>query len=84
MLAVTGLLQPQLEARITETNTYLEQHSQGKVAISLFNGLRAFVVTGPSKSLVGLVNNLKKGRAESGKDQSKVTCDPLRLSRPHC
>jgi len=72
MLAVTGLLQDQLEAKIEETNQYLEASDKGRVDISLFNGLRAFVVTGPPASLVGLVNNLKKGKAESGKDQSRI------------
>ena len=72
MLAVTGLLQPILEAKITETNTFLEANGKNKVGISLYNGLKAFVVTGPSASLVGLVNNLRKGKAESGKDQSKT------------
>lgn len=72
MLAVTGLLQSQLEASIKETNQFLEQSGKGAIGISLYNGLRAFVVTGPPTSLVGLVNNLKKHKAESGKDQSKV------------
>lgn len=72
MLAVTGLLQSQLEAKIKETNQHLEASGKGGVDISLYNGLRAFVVTGPPASLVGLVNNLKKGKAESGKDQSKI------------
>lgn len=72
MLAVTGLLQPALEAKIKETNAYLTAHGKGTVGISLFNGQKAFVVTGPPASLVGLVNNLKKGKAESGKDQSKI------------
>jgi malonyl CoA-acyl carrier protein transacylase len=72
MLAVTGLLQPALDAKITETNSFLSAHGKGTVHISLFNGLKAFVVTGPPASLVGLVNNLKKGKAESGKDQSKI------------
>lgn len=72
MLAVTGLLQDQLEAKIEETNQYLEASNKGRVDISLFNGLRAFVITGPPASLVGLVNNLKKGKAESGKDQSRI------------
>lgn len=74
MLAVTGLLQSQLEPKIKQTNAYLEEAGKGKVEISLYNGARAFVVCGPPASLVGLVNNLKKNKAESGKDQSKVRC----------
>jgi malonyl CoA-acyl carrier protein transacylase len=73
MLSVTGLLQSDLEKKIAETNAHLEAENRGTVGISLFNGLKAFVVTGPPASLVGLVKGLRKGKAESGQDQSKVT-----------
>ncbi|KAJ7808688.1 fatty acid synthase beta subunit [Mycena olivaceomarginata] len=39
---------------------------------SLHNGPRAFVVTGPARSLYGLVTHLRKVRAPSGLDQSKT------------
>lgn len=81
MLAVTGLLLSQLEPRIKETNQHLEANGRGKIEVSLFNGLRAFIVCGPPASLVGLVNNLKKNKAESGKDQSKVGTIQLSTAR---
>lgn len=80
MLAVTGLLQSQLEPVIKQTNAFLDdaESSKGRaVKISLFNGNKAFIVTGPPASLVGLVSNLKKNKAESGKDQSKVRADQV-------
>ncbi len=36
------------------------------------NGLKAFVVTGPAHALWGLVTSLRKVKAPSGLDQSKV------------
>lgn len=84
MLAVTGLPLAPLEKKIAEVDKHLRasaagaglQNAKGReageVQVSLFNGPKAFVVTGHPKSLVGLVNALRKGKAESGKDQSKV------------
>jgi malonyl CoA-acyl carrier protein transacylase len=84
MLAVTGLLQSELERKIAETNKHLEAENRGTVGISLFNGLKAFTVTGPPASLVGLVQGLRQGKAKSGQDQSKVRVvrpSPLLFSR---
>ena len=84
MLAVTGLPLGPLEKKIAEVDKHLRASAAGagvqdargrdagEVQVSLFNGPKAFVVTGHPKSLVGLVNALRKGKAESGKDQSKV------------
>jgi fatty acid synthase subunit alpha, fungi type len=70
MLSVTGLLQEELAIYINKTNQYLSDNS--KLQVSLHNGPRAFVVTGPPKALFGLVVNLRKIRAPPGLDQSKV------------
>ncbi|KAG8840624.1 3-oxoacyl-[acyl-carrier-protein] synthase, partial [Serendipita sp. 411] len=70
MLGVTGLALGVLEKHINATNKYLPTNS--RMAISLFNGPRAFVVTGPARSLYGLVTSLRKIRAPSGLDQSKI------------
>jgi len=70
MLSVTGLSLKELEPHITKTNKHLPAVSQ--IFVSLHNGPRAFVVTGPSKSLFGLVTSLRKVKAPSGLDQSKV------------
>lgn len=73
MLAVTGLELPALEKKIAEVNGFVKAEGrEPSVGVSLFNGSKAFVVTGYAKDLVGLADGLRKGRAESGKDQSKV------------
>lgn len=70
MLSVTGLALKELDPHIKKTNSHLDKQSQ--LHVSLHNGPRAFVVTGPAKALYGLVTNLRKIRAPSGTDQSKV------------
>lgn len=70
MLAVTGLPLRDLQKFINKTNAHLPDNS--KLFVSLHNGPRAFVITGPARALYGLVTNLRKIRAPSGLDQSKV------------
>lgn len=70
MLAVTGLSLKDLEKHIKSTNVHLAENSQ--IGVSLHNGPRAFVVTGPARALYGLVTSLRKVRAPSGLDQSKT------------
>lgn len=73
MLAVTGLDLASLEKKIKEGNAIVVGDGrEATVAVSLFNGSKAFVVTGSPKDLVGLSDRLRKGRAPAGKDQSKV------------
>ncbi|KAJ6512975.1 fatty acid synthase [Mycena sanguinolenta] len=70
MLSVTGLQLAELAVHIKKTNTHLAENAQ--LSVSLHNGPRAFVVTGPARSLFGLVTHLRKVRAPSGLDQSKT------------
>ena len=70
MLSVTGLALDVLEKHIKDTNKHLPWNS--KLAVSLYNGPKAVVVTGPAKALYGLVTSLRKIRAPTGLDQSKV------------
>ncbi|KAJ3517947.1 hypothetical protein NLJ89_g178 [Agrocybe chaxingu] len=70
MLSVTGLSLMELEPHIIKTNKHLSANSQ--LYISLHNGSKAFVVTGPPKALFGLVTSLRKVKATSGLDQSKI------------
>ena len=70
MLSVAGLTLKDLEPHVKKTNTHLPENSQ--LEISLHNGPRVFVVTGPPRALYGLVTNLRKVRAPSGLDQSKT------------
>ena len=70
MLLITGLQLKDLEGHIAKTNKHLPENSQ--IGVSLHNGPKAFVVTGPPRALYGLVTNLRKVRAPGGLDQSKV------------
>lgn len=70
MLSVVGLLLKELSPHIEKTNKYLPENSQ--LGVSLHNGNKAFVVTGPARALHGLVTSLRKIRAPSGLDQSKI------------
>ncbi|GLB40343.1 putative protein with domain of unknown function (DUF1729) [Lyophyllum shimeji] len=70
MLSITGLNLKDVESHIKKTNAHLPVNSQ--LQISLHNGPRAFVITGPARALHGLVTNLRKVRAPSGLDQSKI------------
>ena len=79
MLTVVGLNLKDLERHVTATNKHLADNS--KLCISLHNSNRAFVVTGPSRALRGLVTALRKVRAPSGLDQSKV---PFSKRKPVC
>jgi fatty acid synthase subunit alpha, fungi type/fatty acid synthase subunit beta, fungi type len=70
MLAVSGLTLKALKVHIDSTNLHLPTNS--KLFVSLNNGPKNFVVTGPSRALYGLVTALRKIRAPTGLDQSKV------------
>jgi fatty acid synthase subunit alpha, fungi type len=70
MLSVQGLILKELQQQISKTNKYLPENSQ--LSVSLHNGPRTFIVTGPPRALYGLVTNLRKIRAPNGADQSKV------------
>jgi fatty acid synthase subunit alpha len=77
MLAVTGLALKDLEPHIKKTNVHLPANSQ--LHVYLHNGPRAFVPTGPARALYGLVTNLRKIRAPSGLDQSKMLFSQRKL-----
>ena len=70
MLSVTGLSLNELQPHISKTNKHLPEASQ--LFVSLHNGPKAHVITGPSKALFGLVTSLRKVKAPTGADQSKV------------
>ncbi len=70
MLSVTGLSLNELQLHISKTNKHLPETSQ--LFVSLHNGPKAHVITGPSKALFGLVTSLRKVKAPAGADQSKV------------
>lgn len=70
MLSVAGLLLKDLEVHVKQTNSHLPENSQ--LQISLHNAQKVFVVTGPPRALYGLVTSLRKIKAPSGLDQSKI------------
>ena len=70
MLLVAGLALKDLEKHVASTNKHLPENSQ--LRVSLHNAPKAFVVTGPARALYGLVTHLRKVRAPSGLDQSKI------------
>jgi len=67
MLSITGLSLKELEPHIAKTNKHLPSISQ--LFVSLNNRPEAFVVTGPSKALFGLVTAPEENQ---GLAQSKV------------
>jgi fatty acid synthase subunit alpha len=69
-LSVNGFLLKDLQPHISKTNKYLPDNSQ--IGVSLHNGPRNFIITGPPRALYGLVANLRKIRAANGSDQSTV------------
>jgi len=70
MLSIAGLSLKELQPHVNKTNQHLPANSQ--LHVSLYNGPKTFVVTGPPKALFGLVTSLRKVRAQIGLDQSKT------------
>ncbi|ODQ66250.1 S-acyl fatty acid synthase thioesterase [Nadsonia fulvescens var. elongata DSM 6958] len=70
MLSVSNLSRKQLETFIDATNRHLPKEKH--IVISLVNGPRNLVVTGPPQSLYGLNLALRKAKAVTGLDQNRV------------
>lgn len=77
MLSVRDLSREEVEKFIKSTNEHLpaEKH----VAISLVNGGRNLVVSGPPESLYGLNLNMRNHKAPSGLDQARVPYSERKL-----
>ncbi|KAK9446830.1 acyl transferase domain-containing protein [Limtongia smithiae] len=77
MLSVRDLVKSQVQKYVDQTNSHLapEKH----VSISLENGARNFVVTGPPQSLYGLNLSLRKVRAPAGLEQNRVPFSQRKL-----
>ncbi|KAK9464500.1 acyl transferase domain-containing protein [Lipomyces arxii] len=77
MLSVRDLVKSQVQKHVDLTNSHLptEKH----VTISLENGARNFVVTGPPQSLYGLSRSLRKSRAPTGLEQNRVPYSQRKL-----
>ena len=70
MLSVRDLSRTALQEHIDTTNHHLPQDRH--IAISLINSARNFVVTGPPISLYGLNVRLRKVKAPTGLDQTRI------------
>ena len=70
MLSVRDLPRSALQEHIDTTNHHLPQDRH--IAISLSNSARNFVVTGPPISLYGLNLRLRKVKAPTGLDQTRI------------
>ena len=70
MLSVRDLARGALQEHINTTNHHLPEDRH--IAISLINSARNFVVTGPPMSLYGLNLQLRKVKAPTGLDQTRI------------
>lgn len=70
MLSVRDLTREAVQTHIDTTNQHLPEHRH--IAISLSNSARSFVVTGPPMSLYGLNLRLRKVKAPTGLDQTRI------------
>ena len=70
MLSIRDLSRKQVQEHIDATNQYLPEDRH--IAISLVNSARNMVVTGPPISLYGLNLQLRKVKAPTGLDQTRI------------
>lgn len=77
MLSVRDLTITQVEKFIEQTNSHLPKEKH--IAISLVNGARNLVLSGPPESLYGFNLNLRNQKAPMGLDQSRVPFSERKL-----
>ncbi|CAL9729237.1 fatty acid synthase subunit beta [Monosporozyma unispora] len=77
MLTISNLSQEQVQTYIDETNSHLP--SEKHVVVSLVNGARNLVVSGPPQSLYGLNLVLRKAKAPAGLDQARIPYSERKL-----
>lgn len=77
MLSIRDLSEPQVQAFIDKTNAHLPKERH--VVVSLVNGARNLVVSGPPQSLYGLNLALRKAKAPSGLVQSRIPFSERKL-----
>ena len=70
MLSIRDLSQAAVQEHVDTTNHHLPEDRH--IAISLINSARNFVVTGPPISLYGLNLRLRKVKAPTGLDQTRI------------
>lgn len=77
MLSVRDLSKEQVQKFIDQTNAHLPKEKH--IAISLVNGARNLVISGPPQSLYGLNLQLRNAKAASGLDQARVPFSERKL-----
>lgn len=70
MMTINGMQLSDLEIQLKKTNKHLPANSH--IHLSLHNGPRNYVVTGPGKALYGFACALRNVKAPAGLDQSKI------------
>ncbi|SCW01843.1 LAFE_0E08482g1_1 [Lachancea fermentati] len=77
MLSISNLTKDRLQSFIDQTNAHLpaEKH----IVISLINGARNLVATGPPQSLYGLNLTLRRAKAPAGLDQARIPYSERKL-----
>ncbi|AET38733.1 tetrafunctional fatty acid synthase subunit FAS1 Ecym_3239 [Eremothecium cymbalariae DBVPG len=70
MLSISNLTKEEVQDFIDKTNAHLPKEKH--IVISLVNGARNLVVSGPPRPLYGLNLALRKAKAPSGLDQSRI------------
>lgn len=82
MLSIRDLSRAQVQEHIDSTNHFLPEGRH--IAISLQNSARNMVVTGPPMSLYGLNVSLRKVKAPTGLDQTRVPFTQRRTTDFNC
>lgn len=77
MLAISGLPYKDVVKQVEDTNSHLPESS--RIQISLVNGPRAVVCSGPPQSLYGLNVSLRKIKAGTSEDQSRIPFSQRRI-----
>ncbi len=77
MLSVRDLSKEQVQNFVDQTNNHLPKEKH--IAISLVNGARNLVVSGPPQSLYGLNLTLRKAKAPAGLDQARIPFSERKL-----
>ncbi|KAH3663945.1 hypothetical protein WICMUC_005884 [Wickerhamomyces mucosus] len=77
MLSIRDLSKEQVQEYVDKTNSHLPKEKH--IAISLVNGARNLVVSGPPQSLYGLNLTLRKAKAPAGLDQARIPFSERKL-----
>lgn len=77
MLSIRDLSKEQVQEFVDKTNSHLPKEKH--IAISLINGPKNLVVSGPPQSLYGLNLTLRKAKAPSGLDQARIPFSERKL-----